>query len=225
MMQQEPINGMRKVRTGLKRPTGLPCLGNDRADSASGRASSPSANSGHVFILHCEVEGLAADAILVPGGVGSGVVLRGLSQKSSVFEHGPMSNNLGSGELFTTMKSFLDVAGRPLSGTKSVYGRSKPLLAASVPPDVEVGAFIKDIRAISEDEQFAMGPLFEQAGQLGIDVALCVPNWRLYCIMQSYREAMCPHPSGPFWMLSANHKVRPALRHAKPRTTMQHDAK
>ena len=177
---------MPPVRTGMKRPSGA----TPAAAVPTEHMRTPKRGTGHVFVLNCELEGLAADAILVPGGNGSGVVLRDGSQKTRVYEIGlPSEADQGTARpLFEMMQRFLQMAGGALSGSKSAYGRSKPLLGVTIPKGLLLGPFISEMSGGIDEGHCLMAPLYDEVERFGIDAAVCVPDKRLYCIVQSFRE-------------------------------------
>ena len=112
----------------------------------------PSASCGHVFIMHCNAAGLAADAILVPvrdaanapplgcvraltsteaaelGHVGVATVFEGqvttrLYHTESEAVHGTMK----------VVRAYLSAAGKALKGQASGFRRKKPLVALAMP--------------------------------------------------------------------------------------------
>lgn len=163
----------------------------------------PSDNCGHVFVLHCDSAGLAADAVLVPNAkVDTCLHDAGRKdEKTHIFQAAPLRTETDE----ATLEASIDVVDKffktavPLV-TKSVFGRTKPLFALPLygagktdkgDHVKEEGIFIKAFLPIA----------YDAADSYGIDVALCTTSLTAYKILQVQRKCLCPFSDGPFWML------------------------
>lgn len=170
----------------------------------------PNPNTGHVFLLHCDAENLAADAILVPGKPvhTSGVVaIESPDSRVKVFEAPIVASSVDLDDLLSQAKEvvqgFLDAATTAVDGSQ--FRRAKPLLALPVfgvgrmdPNDLihEEGAIISVVLPM----------LYEHVNKNNVDVALCTIDISAYNVMQVQRENLCPIKGGPFWMLDEQTK-------------------
>ena len=178
----------------------------------------PEATCGHVFLLHCNVQGLAADARLMPrpddmpapenGEVVVPVVSRGLG-RSKLFAGNISTDDFddaekASVEMQLVVKAFLESAGSLLSGKASAFKRAKPLLALPMP-----GVGLMDKKNLLSDDTlmlWVLPELYRAANAYSVDVALCTTDKRAHYVMNVLRHRCCPFKDGPFWMLSAEHK-------------------
>lgn len=164
-----------------------------------------SATCGHVFILHCDSTGLAADALLAPNAIPDGPLTSGGLRDSKTHVFLAPSLTLDTDISATVAESvslstaFFTAAAAAVP--KSVFGRSRPLFALPL-----FGAGDADITdAITQEGLFvkALLPLvYHAANDHGVDIALCTTSATAYKILQVRREALCPFADGPFWMLS-----------------------
>ena len=187
----------------------------------------PSADSGHVFILHCSVGGLAADAVLLPRNatqIGSGLqLLEGrlnrLGDRSERFEYeadvdanayaeaARASQAALNDQLMEVVRAYLAAA--PLevvkawqeTGEPSRFKRGKPLIALPLP-----GAGDMDSLNVCESEgMLVMDTLplcYHAASEHGVDVAVCTTSKPGYMAMQLMRDRCFPFSGGPYWMLT-----------------------
>lgn len=157
-----------------------------------------SENCGHVFVLHCDSTGLAADALLLANAIPDGPVTEGSQRDGRTRLFNAPSLSLAS-EAVTVVTSYLSAAADAVP--KSVFGRGKPLFALPL-----FGAGATDIDdAITQEGLFveAILPLlYRAANEHGVDVALCTTSESAYKILQVQRAVLCPFADGPFWMLS-----------------------
>eukprot|EP00178_Gracilaria_changii_P023251 TRINITY_DN70569_c0_g1_i1.p1 TRINITY_DN70569_c0_g1~~TRINITY_DN70569_c0_g1_i1.p1 ORF type:complete len:505 (-),score=88.09 TRINITY_DN70569_c0_g1_i1:3701-5215(-) len=180
----------------------------------------PSANCGHVFLLRCESQGLAADALLVPNvatatpPVSAGVVRDGTTH---IFEMPPLPTSDPATTIstaVTALNTYFAAAADAVSS--SAFGRDHPLLAFPL-----LGAAKQNRRdAIRDEAAFiaALLPLaYEAADKFSVDVALCTVSRTAYALMQLRREALCPFASGPFWMLTPDRRKEAQQLAAKAR--------
>ena len=166
----------------------------------------PSEKCGHVFILHCDSAGLAADALLVPNAsIEQHLRDAGLRDgKTHVFEAAPLkgpSDEQIAEAAVALVRKFFETAAAVV--TKSVFRRDNPLFALPL-----YGAGKTDQSdQIKKEALFieAMLPImYDVADTYAIDVALCTTSTSAYKVMQVRRAPLCPFAGGPFWMLSSN---------------------
>lgn len=175
-------------------------------------------NCGHVFLLHCDAENLAADAILLPGNPGppSGVRALETSPDSRVklYEAADTHGAADTDQLLATglqiVNDFLAAATEAVGSVDSKFRRAKPLLAL---PLIGVGRMDPD--DLVRDEGTAVSTilpvLYEHVNKSGVDVALCTTDVSAYRVMQVQREKLCPFQNGAFWMLSKKMKQHAEL--------------
>lgn len=166
----------------------------------------PSENCGHVFVLHCDSEGLAADALLVANvsSVSCGVRDAGLREgKTRVYETCEPPSDLSDKEalnvIVKAVTDYLKLASETV--TESVYLRQKPLFAF---PLFSAGKTDLTDKVLNEGDYIAkLLPLaYQSANKYGVDIAVCSLSYTAFNVMQVRREDLCPFKSGPFWMLS-----------------------
>ncbi|KAI0558483.1 SIR2-2 domain containing protein [Gracilaria domingensis] len=172
---------------------------------------SPSAKCGHVFLLRCRSEGLAADALLLPNvpsatpPVSAAAVRDGITH---VFEMPPLPADDLSVTVpaaVTAVNAFFAAAVAAVPSSSS-FGRDHPLLAL---PLLQAGQKRRR-ELIREEAAFiaALLPLaYEAADKHAVDVAVCTESRTAYAVMQLRREALCPFADGPFWMLTPERRL------------------
>jgi len=169
----------------------------------------PKAGCGHVFLLNCSHEGLAADAILIAGdsGPATGVALKDAKAPlTKIYETNKA--NLGSEEQFWAVtQAFLQAAGEAQKDAKSVFKRAKPLLAIGCPHGEDIaGSWLEG----------TIGLLYDAADQYGVDVAFCLPEKTTFKVSQVLRQSLCPFAGGPHWMITEDLKQHAArLQYAR----------
>lgn len=190
------------------------------AEKAAESAIVPSANCGHLFVLHCAATGIAADAILIPTrndqtvDVGTVKALTKEEMESGGFKgvtavyEGQISTDSYTTEdeavdgAMKVVASFISTAAPALKGTRSGFRRAKPLIALPMPGVglVDVADLIKDLRNIVRP---LIAQLYAAVNTYEVDVAICTVDEGAFKVAQVLRERCCPFKVGPFWMLSA----------------------
>lgn len=173
----------------------------------------PCPDSGHVFLLHCDVEHLAADAVLVPGNPGpkTGVIaIESKDPRVHLFEAADFRGLLTPDKVIfhvvDVVRAFLEQATAVIGDARSQFKRAKPLLAL---PIFGVGRMDPDdlIRGEGSIVRALLSLLYEHASHSKLDVALCTVDKSAYQVMQVERDNLCPFKDGPFWMLSPKVKM------------------
>ena len=170
---------------------------------------------GHVFLLHCSLPGLAADAKLLEVSQGHSVPLHTVRRqqnpddpRSLIFEGNIMTHeHVKPGwtrQLHETVQAYLEMAGVALRGTKSEFHRARPLMGLVMPGTGELDKF--DL--ISDDTfvQLLLPKVYYAAQKYEVDVAICTTDFSAFNVMQALRGKCCPWTRGPFWMLSLEQK-------------------
>lgn len=193
-------------------------VANASAERKAGRE--PSSNCGHVFVLHSNSIGLAADAILIPSddcpsGWDEAGKVRQLSSKEIVgFGHhgvpiafeGQITTRSYKTEAeaiagtMTVVSAYLKAASDLLKGTTSALKRSKPLIALPMP-----GVGLMDEKGMIDEMGDIVRPLLAElyayADASGLDFAVATVDSGAFHVAQLLRESVCPWSQGPFWML------------------------
>lgn len=173
---------------------------------------------GHVFILHCDVDGLAADVILrtntsthTVSDVSVKYCGRDLKNpKTRVFESTIQQDEKHeSHQLENTIimiNSFFKEATKLIS--HSEYERSKPLFGLPI--------FTNESLRNNNCTVFSEGKIIDRivpmiykyANEFEVDIALCALSETAFNVMQVKRWTLCPFIEGPFWMLSTELKEK-----------------
>lgn len=106
--------------------------------------------------------------------------------------------------------SFLNQAGKALKGSKSNFGRDKPLLAMPIPGVINLDKNGPDLSILKE----IIPQVYTATLEWNVDIALCLVDKKVFRLVQSQRESLCPFTQGPHWMLS-DHLKQEALRLAE----------
>ena len=162
--------------------------------------TTPSSICGHVFLLHCDAQIVAADARLHPVRTVDRAALKkgklvevpntGYG-RARVFE-GHISVNRADYEqegnelvprLKKVVRTYLATASEAVKGTRSRFGRSRPLIALPLP-----GVGKMDPEHILPMDTFArwiLPELYSAANKYGVDVALCTVDEEAFRVMQA----------------------------------------
>mmetsp|Transcript_23739 Transcript_23739/g.43015 ORF Transcript_23739/g.43015 Transcript_23739/m.43015 type:complete len:521 (+) Transcript_23739:50-1612(+) len=178
---------------------------------------------GHVFVLRCGIcdpkgdpngANLAADAVLKIGGENAQVALATAAGATvKIYEVSEVkvedSESLQVKKCVSLAVEFLDMAGAALKGTKSAFGRAKPLIALPIPGCGRADSANKvarDGKVIVE----LLPKVYEAAAKFAVDIALCLIDESTYNGVQVLREKTCPFEGGAFWMLTDEQKGQAA---------------
>lgn len=161
---------------------------------------------GHVFVLNCAAEGIAADAVLLHSSTGKEPISTPIEKEPDTkvqFYQAGSPHNSAVGPLMSLYTSFLHQAGTQFKGEWSSFRRGKPLLALD-----PTSFFPSDIDSDTEKAvlKLLLETVFTFADDFGIDIALCVPETRVFITTTDMRAEHCPFEGGPFWMLSESQK-------------------
>jgi len=168
---------------------------------------SPSADCGHVFVLNCAADGIAADGVLINNGKGSScseVTVKEAEEGAKVkfYQAGSPSS---AKDLMPLYESFLDQGAKHFKGEWSSFRRAKPLLAfdptAFFPSNIDIDDTAKT-SVLRDLSSF----VYSIADTFGVDIALCVPEEKNFLSVKELRKECCPFEGGPFWMLSDSQK-------------------
>lgn len=175
-----------------------------------------SSTCGHVFILHCDVDGLAADVILrtkysthIEANFSVNDCESDLKNpKTRVFESFIRRNEENeSHHLKNTVQminSFFEKARKCVS--HSEYQRSKPLFGLSIFGDKSSTNDCCSVFSEGEIIDVIVPMMYNYANEFKADIALCTLSQTIFNVMQVKRWTRCPFIKGPFWMLSTELK-------------------
>jgi len=161
---------------------------------------------GHVFVLHCATDNVAADAVLcLPTQRLS--THRGNSRRPrpTIYKAPSLSETEDRTEFIASCVDaaghFLETAGESFSGSESSYKRAKPLLALPIPGVGNMGSsYLEQGEGTIVSEVLSLA--YSASGKFGVDIAICLQDESAYHAAQFLRFRCCPFESGPFWMLN-----------------------
>ena len=203
-----------RVQHRMERPAAAEA--HDEKAATEAHKETPDRRFGHVFVLHCNVQGLAADAILVgliAGSrsrvpVGSVRALteaemlqigRGQNRRTQVYEgqittayyHTEAEAVAGAMQV---IRAYLAMAGAALKGRGSSFGRPKPLVALPMP-----GVGLMDMTNLVKEVGHIIHPLlcllYRAAKEHEVDIALCTVDADAFKVAQVLRAGCCRWPS------------------------------
>ena len=167
---------------------------NTVAELADG--AQPSKGCGYVFVLHCNGQELAADAILIPLHDDSapgdpGASINRLYDTKTASSHpgvaavyeGQITSRYYRSEdeavagALAAATEYLEQAGAELHGAKSGFKRGKPLIALPLPGvgHMDTSDLIQDMGQIVEQ---LLPRLYKAANKHAVDIALCTTDKR-----------------------------------------------
>ncbi|CAM9522103.1 unnamed protein product [Choristocarpus tenellus] len=183
----------------------------------------PEQDTGHVFVLQCQCEGVAADACLtvalengemVPCNIDSTEDQVWLAPEKEAEEiddalvtpttvvyvgnlgapNGVKNQTEAAKAVVSVVEKFFKLVGDQFKGEWSNFSRKKPLVAMPFPCNDET---------LSDDIVVTLLPVIYRAAETyQLDFALCTPNKVHYTLLQIFRDDLCPWNDGPFWMVS-----------------------
>jgi hypothetical protein len=141
-------------------------------------------------VLHCAVDGLAADGALFNGKNDEVSLDESGTSKVRVYK-ADLESIKNVNEEISLCGAFLLQAAEFFQGKRSSFRRGKPLLALE----------LTDKNDASKREKMIY-EVYSIVDKYGVDIALCVPQEDAYVATVELREKHCPLEGGPFWMLT-----------------------
>lgn len=187
--------------SNASKKSSIPPISNSRFKPGSGNASAsikPSTKVGHVYVIHCGVDGLACDTVLHNLGNTDklGEIVLDESESGLSLTRVYRANFLKAKKPEDEMvihSNYLDIAAEFYTGKQSAHKRAKPL----------IGLKLMDIfEADSSVRRDLMKKCYNIVMKYNVDVALCVSMLSIYKTTLKIRYNLCPFIDGPFWMIN-----------------------